>query len=74
MWALNWTIVDLWLTVCTQWRTAPLADGRVHWLGLDYSAVHAGLALAGRTASPGEWAGVQLMERTAAEALNGVRG
>ena len=74
VWAVNWTIVDLWLTVCTQWRTAPLADGRVHWLGLDYAAVRAGLDLAGRAVSAIEWAGVQLMERAAAEALNGFRG
>lgn len=73
VWPVNMNVVDLWLVISTQWRTAPLADGRVHWLGLDYSAVRAGLELAGRTIAAIEWAGVQLMEREAAAALNGFR-
>lgn len=72
--SVNMAVVDLWLVISTQWRTAPLADGRVHWLGLDYAAVRAGLELAGRAIAAAEWAGVQLMERAAAEALNGIRG
>lgn len=67
-------IVDLWLEVASQWRSAPLADGRMHWIGLDYGAVKAGLELGGTAADPATWQGVRVMERAAAAALNGVAG
>jgi hypothetical protein len=67
-------VIDLFLTISSQWRTAPLADGRVHWVGLDYAAVRVGLDLAGQAVDAGLWAGIQVMERAAAAALNGVRG
>lgn len=47
--------------------------GSVVWLGLDYGAVHNGLALAGVSLTPEEWAQVQLIEAGAAEELNRVR-
>jgi hypothetical protein len=74
VWPANMTVVDTWLAISSQWRTAPLADGRVHWLGLDYSAVRAGLDMAGLTVTPSDWASVQVMEREASAALNGLRG
>jgi hypothetical protein len=74
VWPANMPVVDTFLMIATQWRTAPLADGRVHWLGLDYGAVRAGFDMAGAVISPVVWAGVQVMERAASAALNGVRG
>lgn len=67
-------IVDAFLAIASQWRTAALVDGRVHWFGLDYSAVRAGYEMAGLTIAPRVWAGVQVMERAASAAMNGVRG
>lgn len=74
VWPDNMSIVHLFLTIATQWRVASLTDGRLHWLGLDYAAARAGLDLAGATASAAQWAGVQVMERAAAAALNGFAG
>lgn len=74
VWPANMPVVDTWLSIATQWRTTPLADGRVHWLGLDYAAVRAGFDMAGLTVGTAIWSGVQVMERAAAAALNGVAG
>lgn len=71
VWPDNMAIVDLWLAIASQWRTAPLADGRVHWIGLDYGAVRAGFELAAAIVTAALWAGVRDMERAAAAALNG---
>jgi hypothetical protein len=70
VWRPNWPIVAAFLAVATQWRQLPLVDGRVLWQGLDYAAVDRGLALAGMTLSPDQWAGVQVVEREAARVLN----
>ena len=64
-------IVDAFVAVATQWRSTALADGRVHFHGLDYAGVRPGLELAGLNLSPGEWRGLRTMERAAARALNG---
>jgi len=74
VWPANMPIIDTWMVIATQWRTEALADGRVHWLGLDYASARAGLEMAGMAVTPGDWAGVRLMERTASAALNGLRG
>jgi hypothetical protein len=66
--------VDAWSVIASQWRTVPLADGRVHWLGLDYTAVRAGLEMASVTVATEVWAMVRVMERAASAALNGVAG
>lgn len=60
-------IVDAFLQVATQWRTAALMDGRFLWLGLDYTAVRARLG----EISPALWRGIAVMERAASAALNG---
>lgn len=73
VWPVNMPVVDLWQTISTQWRTASLADGRLHWIGLDYGSVRAGFDFAGQVVDPNQWAGIQVMERAAAAALNGVR-
>ena len=74
VWPENMPIVDAWLAIASQWRTVALADGRVHWIGLDYAAAKAGLELAAITVTGSLWAGVCAMERAASAALNGVRG
>lgn len=66
-------IVDAFLAVCSQWRTAAastMAGARLVYLGLDYAGARAGLALAGIEATPDLWAGVQIMEAAAVAALN----
>ncbi|WP_425230200.1 DUF1799 domain-containing protein [Sphingomonas sp.] len=73
VWPVNLPVIDAWRAIASQWRTAPLADGRLHWLGLDYTAVQAGLALAGRAIDRATWAGVRVMEGAAAAVLNGGR-
>ncbi|RIA44042.1 uncharacterized protein DUF1799 [Hephaestia caeni] len=74
IWPENWPVVEAFLSIDTQWRTVPLASGAVYWAGLDYTAVAAGLNFAGRTLTPAQWSGLQLMEAAARGALNGVRG
>lgn len=44
----------------------------VTWLGLDYTAVRAGLDLAGHEMTPDLWAEVQEIETGALKSLNGV--
>ena len=67
-------IVYAWLIVSSQWRVVAMADGRVLWLGLDYTGARSGLEMAGVSLSASQWAGVRLMESVASSALNGVRG
>lgn len=67
-------IIELWLAISSQWRAEALVDGRLHYFGLDYAAVNAGLERAGMATTPATWAGIQVMERVASAALNGVRG
>lgn len=75
MWRQNWDIALAFFTVSTQWRAiARGLDGTIYWMGLDYSAVRAGLDEAGITRTPRLWAGIQTMERAARDALNGVKG
>lgn len=63
--------MDAFLAVATQWDAMSLASGKVHWHGLDYSRVQAGLTMAGIALSPADWSRVQIMEREATAALNG---
>lgn len=72
VWPVNMPVVRAWNAIDTQWRTETLADGRVHWIGLDYAAVRAGYDMGGLRIEPRIWAGVQLMERAASVVLNGV--
>ena len=74
VWPENWAAVEAWLVVASQWRATPLADGRVHWHGLDYTGVRAGLELAGIALAPDDWLRLRVMEQAAAAALNGTRG
>ncbi len=74
VWAANWPVLDTFLSIDTQWRTVSMADGRLHWLGLDYSAVRDGFDMAEIKVPADIWRGVQVMERAAKAALNGYGG
>lgn len=54
----------------TQWRVVASAAGPLFFGGLDYTAVRAGLDLAGITPTPALWSDVQLIEAGALGALN----
>lgn len=47
-----------------------MGGGAVIWLGLDYTAAQAGLALAGLTPDPNTWAQIRQIEAGALEILN----
>lgn len=64
-------IIDAWRAIASQWRAVGLADGRVHWLGLDYAGAQVGLQLAELVVTPAIWAGVRVMESAAKAVLNG---
>lgn len=74
VWPDNMPIVDAWLIVCSQWRATAMANGQVLWLGLDYASAKVALDGAGVTLTVDQWAGLRLMERIAAAALNGQKG
>lgn len=74
VWPRNWIIVRAFLATASQWRTIVLPSGAVHYQGLDYASVRVGLDMADIALTPEHWAGLRLMERTAAAAMNGVRG
>jgi len=69
VWPENWDIVVCFLAVATQWRVVPLtsmSSARLHWLGLDYTAVRARFPKLKKKA----WADLQVMEQAAREQLN----
>ncbi|MBN8955731.1 MAG: DUF1799 domain-containing protein [Rhizobiales bacterium] len=75
MWPDNVEIVDAFLVVSSQFRFASIGGGlipqRLICIGLDYTAVRAGLELAGIAITPEQWEGVRVMEIAAREAMNG---
>lgn len=74
VWPENMGIVDAFMAVTSQFRPISLAQAGLHWLGMNYAGVKAGLDMAGIVLTPAEWAGLQIMERAATSALNGYRG
>lgn len=70
VWAAHETALRAWLAVSGQWRTSAPGQGRIVWLGLDYTAARAGLDLAGLTLTPEIWVQVQAIEAAAREELN----
>ena len=73
VYAENWDTVSAFLMVSTQWRAiARGLEGAVYWQGLDYAGVAVGLAGRGIAATPDLWAGLQIMEVAARDALNGI--
>jgi hypothetical protein len=72
LWPENAAVAEAFLSVATQWRTAPAGPGWVA-IGLDYAAVRIGLRAAGIAVTPALWSGLRVMEDAAREALNGRR-
>jgi hypothetical protein len=72
LWPENAAVAEAFLSVATQWRTAPAGPGWVA-IGLDYAAVRVGLRAAGLKVTPALWSGLRVMEDAAREALNGRR-
>ncbi|MFH0299825.1 DUF1799 domain-containing protein [Bradyrhizobium sp. 31Argb] len=74
VWPEHVAIVQAFLAVCTQWRTAPAGGGFAPmmpiWIGLDYSAVRVGLEAEGIAITPELWRGLRVMEDEATDALN----
>ena len=70
VWAVNAPAMRAFLAVDPQWRAIGRGEGPVHFLGLDYDGVRAGLDLAGIALTPGFWSDVQVIEAGAMAALN----
>jgi hypothetical protein len=70
LWPDHLPALDAFLAIAGQWRLAP--SGR--FLGLDYTAVRAGLDLAGIEVTPDLWSDVQIIEAGALAGLNGKDG
>lgn len=73
LWPEHEAAVLAFLSVQTQWRAAPVGDGGLCWLGLDYQGAQAAWRLAGEEITPDLWTQVQLIEAGALAALNGGR-
>lgn len=70
LWARHLPAWLAFLAVSTQWRMAAGMTGAVY-LGLDYTAVKAGLDLAGIEVTPEVWRDLRDIEDGARAALNG---
>lgn len=73
VWPENVAVVEAFLAVATQWRTAPRPAGfgsGAYWVGLDYSAVRVGLEASGIVITPRLWGRLMIMEDAAVAALN----
>ena len=68
LWECHATALHAFVAVDGQWRV--VHGERPLIVGLDYTAVKAGLELAGMVLTPAEWADVQVIEKGALEALN----
>lgn len=64
LWAEHVDAAFLFLAVATQWR---VSEGQV--IGLDYTAVAAGLAAEGMTPGPEQWRALRQIEYGALDAL-----
>lgn len=71
IWEEHLPALEAFLAVDGQWRSIPRGMGGVRWIGLDYSAVEAGLKFAGIAMTPETWADFQLIEAGARDELNG---
>jgi hypothetical protein len=68
IWPENVPAVVAFLAVQTQWRVAAGA-ARLHYIGLDYAGVAAGLTAANINVTPELWADIRLIEMGARAAL-----
>lgn len=73
IWPRNLRIVDRFLAVASQWRTAAGGLARAAILGLDYASCAVALDGLGLEMTPDDWRGLQAMEAAAAAAMNEAR-
>jgi len=71
VWPENVAAVEVFLAVAGQWRTVWNGEA-TRYIGLDYAAVRAGLALSRTKMTPDLWEQVRLVEAGARAALNGI--
>jgi len=73
IWRENLPVVKAFAAAGTQWRTAPIFDGRgarVIFIGLDYAGARTAMELSGIEITADLWRGVQVMEAAALAELN----
>lgn len=73
VWPENWEIVTAFAQICGQWRVVALssmASARLHYVGLDYAGVRAGLACARVRVTQELWDGIRTMEAAMRRELN----
>lgn len=59
VWPENWPVLELFLCVCSQWRSGPMGGA----LGLDYAAVDVVIRRRALEVTPEQFQGLQIMER-----------
>lgn len=74
IWPENWSIVEAFARVFSQWRIVALPMGGVFYAGLDYAGVKAGLEPYGYEVTPEFWDGIRTMEAAARAEFNRVKG
>lgn len=72
-WPRHRRVLDRFLAVSSQWRTASGGMGAPVYLGLDYASAKAALDGLGHDMTPDDWHGLQVMEAAAASAINEAR-
>lgn len=73
IWPENWPVVAAFAQVCSQWHVVGLssmAGSRLHYIGLDYAGVRAGLICSGTSITPELWDGIKTMEAAMRVELN----
>lgn len=70
IWAQHWPAVSAFCAVSTQWRVVGAGLTRLHTQGLDYTAMRAGLEMAGIEITPKLFGQIREIEIGALEHLN----
>lgn len=74
VWPANVATVEAFCAAGSQWRTTLAVAGsgiRTRYIGLDYAGLKVALDAFGATITPDLFAGLQIMESAARDALNG---
>ncbi|RWR26829.1 hypothetical protein D2T29_19615 [Sinirhodobacter populi] len=70
LWARHWPALTAFFAVSTQWRVTGVGLGGILTQGLDYTAMRAGLDMAGIEITPKLFAQIREIEIGALEHLN----
>tara|TARA_R110000868_G_scaffold408935_2_gene693318 strand:+ start:14666 stop:14950 length:285 start_codon:yes stop_codon:yes gene_type:complete len=74
VWAVNWPVLEVFLSLATQWRTVPITTMKtvkITYLGLEYTSLAVTAAAYGLDLTPEVMRNVQAMEAAACRILNG---